>query len=70
MDIKEYIYDNRSLLISETKALFDTLNKGNFAKAVVNNIREQSQEWNEPVPESDKEIKALATRYYREYIEQ
>lgn len=68
MNIHAYIHDNKSTLISETKTLFDTLNAKNFAKAVVNNINEQSQEWNEPVTESDELISDVAIAYYNQYI--
>ena len=68
MNIKAYIHDNKSTLISETKTLFDVINDENFAKAVVNNINEQSQEWSEPVTESDDIIGEVAKKYYQQYI--
>lgn len=68
MNIHAYIHDNKSTLISETKTLFDTLNENNFANAVVNNINEQSVEWNEPVTESDELIRDVAKKYYKQYI--
>lgn len=66
--LRTYINDNKSTLISEAKTLFNVLNETTFSKAVVNNIKEQSQEWSESVIVTDETIKAVATRYYRESI--
>lgn len=68
MNIHAYIHDNKSTLIAETKTLFHVVSCENFAKAVVNNINEQSQEWNEPVTESDELISDVAVAYYNQYI--
>ncbi len=68
MNIHAYIHDNKSTMIESTKVLYGKLNKTNFAKAVLNNIREQEQEWNETVTESDEHILNVARTYYNQYI--
>jgi hypothetical protein len=66
-EVKAYIHDNKSTLISDTIALFDVVNETTFANATVNNINEQSREWNESFIPSDDEISNIARRYYNEY---
>ena len=68
MTIKAYIHENLSTLLFETKALYIKVNATNFAKAVLNNIREQEQEWNDSFNADDKTIKDIAKRYYTVYV--
>lgn len=68
MNVKSYIHDNKSLLLEETEARFETINGDNFAKSVCLNIEENSREWNEEIEESDEVILKIAKRYFEEYI--
>lgn len=68
MNIHAYTHDNKNLLIEETEARFETINADNFAKAVLMNIEENAQEWNEEVTDSDEVILKIAKRYFEEYI--